>query len=124
MNVFWEIIKQKREKKEALKNNSEWRNIVDDEAEERENEDELKNDSLLNSVLEFHLAYNKYLSDNTSPNELVFGTSTKKANSAGQDSKSLICSIIQYVNFPNQETSNLAMECLMQLTETNYDRAK
>lgn len=56
MNVFWEIIKQKREKKEALKNNSEWKNIVDDEAEERENEDELKNDSLLNSVLEFILA--------------------------------------------------------------------
>lgn len=61
MIVFWEIIKQKREKKEAIRNNSEWKNIVDDEAEERENEDELKNDSLLNSVLEFILAYNKNL---------------------------------------------------------------
>lgn len=44
MNVFWEIIRQKREKKEALRH-SEWKNIVEeDDAEERENEDELKND--------------------------------------------------------------------------------
>lgn len=35
MNIFWEIIKQKREKKEALKN-SEWKNFVEEEVENEE----------------------------------------------------------------------------------------
>ncbi|KAL4488796.1 hypothetical protein ABPG72_016449 [Tetrahymena utriculariae] len=114
MNIFWEIIKQKKEKKEALKN-SEWKNYIDTEieVEEKQNENELTNDTLLNSVLEFVLAYNKYLKERELPNTLIF-----------EGKRKLICNIIQYINFPNQDTSNLTMHCLMELTETNQSMAK
>lgn len=84
MNIFWEIIKQKREKKEALKN-SEWKNMVegDIDLEEKLNEEELKNDALLNYVLEFVLSYNKYLKNKNISNSLIFN-----------GKKKLICSVI------------------------------
>ncbi len=59
MNLFWEIMKQKKERKQAIRNNAEFKDLlVQEEVDgEEQQEIELKNDTLLNSIIEFLLVY-------------------------------------------------------------------
>ena len=104
MGLFWQIMKEKKERKQVLKNNIEWKELMQEEEEENEQENELKNDSLLNSIMVFLQAYNGVDKNN----KILFLGKNK-----------LICSLLEFINFPNQTTSNLVISCIISAAENN-----